>query len=460
MLSLQITDFHAPDVLSPNAITHVIDRHGGTGQVVTARDMLSGLDAEGLALLRRSDHRHRQNGTPRFLCAFCGDPVHVRVRSVAASGRVDGGRAGFVHDPRLVPRDCPFACTSKTSSPDTIDALRFNGRQEGARHKLLKNRLCDMLNADPRVRFAESERLVTGIGADGRATWRRPDVLVVTVDGRRLAFDLQIAAPLLTTIDGRERYYSTQGIAWHWIVDADQPQRLSLQGFQDLILPQASRVLGFNEEIATQAQQDNQSRFHLLHVQETEDHRRFRVTSRMIGLDMAFGLAGFPAGGPPPVATDLRALALRQTLRSGDARRAARIFDLLAAGCGTPDWTAAQRDHVPDAITTLATLLTGRKADASGFPDTAVNAIVNNFLRPDLSGQHPNLVNRSWAFAIAQVDAANPQVRQRIDHPRTKTRALLTAALAESAANPALSQRLRATWFPLLVRLFSRLQAQ
>ncbi|WP_375554213.1 hypothetical protein [Roseovarius mucosus] len=459
MHSLQITDFHSPDILTPNTITHVIDRRDGTSSVVTARDMLSGLDAEGLALLRRSDHRHRQDGSPQFLCAFCGDPVHVRVRSVASSGHVDGRRAGFVHDPRPVPRDCPFASTSKASSPDAIDAIRFNGRQEGARHKQLKTRLCEMLLADKRIKFAECEVLVTGIGADGRATWRRPDVLTVTTDGRRLAFDVQIAAPLLTTIDGRERFYAAQGIAWHWIVDADQPRLLTLQGFQDLILPQASRVLGFNEQITTQAQQDNQSRFHLLHVQEDNDHRHFRVTTRLIGLEMALGLAGFPAGGPPPVATDLRALALRRDLRSGNDIRAARIFDLLAASCGTPDWTAARCDHVPEAITTLATLITGRKADASRFPDEAVSAIVNNFLRPDLSGQNSNLVNRSWAFAIAQIEDADPQVRQRIDQPRTKTRALLDAALSESAADPALSQRLHCTWSPLLQRLFPRLKA-
>lgn len=174
---------------------------------------------------------------------------------------------------------------------------------------------------------------------------------------------------------------------------------------------------------------------------------------------MALGLAGFPAGGPPPVATDLRALALRRDLRTGSDIRAARIFDLLAAGCGTPDWTAAQRDHVPEAITTLATLLTGRKADASGFPDEAVSAIVNNFLRPDLSGQNSNHTNRSWAFAIAQIEDADPQVRQRIDRPKTKTRALLDAALAESAADPALSLRLRFTWSPLLRRLFPRLKS-
>lgn len=226
------TVFNFPDSLSQKAITHVIDQRDGMGSVVTARDMLSGLDAEGLALLRRSDHRQRQNGSPLFLCAFCNDPVHVRVRSVAASGRVDGSRASFVHDPRPVPRDCPFASTGNTSSPDALDAIRFNGRQEGVRHRLLKTRLCEMLCSDPRIASAECEVLVTGIGPDGRTTWRRPDVLTVTTDGRHLAFDLQIAAPLLTTIDGRERFYASQGIAWHWIVDADQPRRLTLQGFE------------------------------------------------------------------------------------------------------------------------------------------------------------------------------------------------------------------------------------
>ena len=230
-------DTHSSNTMTTNSITHVIDQQGDDLTPLVARDVLNALDAEQLALLRRSDYSHRQTGTSRFLCGFCKQPVHVRVASAAESGCVGGHRAVFVHDPRPVPRDCPFGSLGNPSSAGEIDAVRFNGRQEGARHKRLKTLLCQMLSADPNIATAECEVLVTGISADGRAVWRRPDVLAVTTDGRRLAFDMQIGSPLLTTIDGRERFYAAQGVAWHWIVDANQCERLHLQGFQDLIMP-------------------------------------------------------------------------------------------------------------------------------------------------------------------------------------------------------------------------------
>ncbi|SEO19995.1 hypothetical protein SAMN05216227_10604 [Pseudorhodobacter antarcticus] len=51
-------------------------------------------------------------------------------------------------------------------------------------------------------------------------------------DGRRLAIDVQIAEPLIHTIDGREQFYAVEGIAWHWAVDAGQPALLQLRGFR------------------------------------------------------------------------------------------------------------------------------------------------------------------------------------------------------------------------------------
>jgi site-specific DNA recombinase len=62
-------------------------------------------------------------------------------------------------------------------------------------------------------------------------------------DGRQLAFDLQIAPPLLTTIQAGEGFYRRAHIAWHWIVDAGQPMRLWRQGFQDVVLPQVLHAL-------------------------------------------------------------------------------------------------------------------------------------------------------------------------------------------------------------------------
>lgn len=438
----------SPNTIAKNSITHVIDQHSKDSAPRVAQDILSALDAEQLALLRRSDYNKRQTGTPRFLCGCCKEPVHVRVTSVEDSGYVDGRRAAFVHDPRPVPRDCPFGSLGNPSSAGEIDAARFNGRQEGARHKRLKTLLCDMLSADPNIATAECEVLVTGLGADGRAVWRRPDVLAVTTDGRCLAFDVQIASPLLTTIDGRERFYAAQGIAWHWIVDANQPERLHLQGFQDLIMPQACQVLGFNKEIAGLAKTDNQSRFHLLHMTEKNDGRSFKVKSKKIGLSSALSLAGFPIGGPPPYAGDLRALGFFRAIYKGDLTRAGQIYNLLTAHCAAPDWAHAQQDAIPDGIKIL--LLSASNRDLK----EAEAAICAFFCADAAQLGSPALSH--WAFVIATAATCDPTLRAQIARLSPSTRALLATALREVAPNPTSARQFRATWSAVLRRLFPR----
>lgn len=224
------------DILPTNQIVEVIDTLADGDVIVDAKGFLNALDAEGLALLRRTTHHQRREGNPRFLCGFCKHPLHIRVMSVAGSGVLGGRRAHFVHDPRTENRDCPFGHFADGSSPAEIDGVRFAGRQEGARHRFLKSALRNMLLADPHIATADCEVLVTGLTPDKKPTWRRPDVSAMTIDGRQIAFDVQLASPLIHTIDGRESFYARQGIAWHWIVDVDQLARLQRQGFQDLIL--------------------------------------------------------------------------------------------------------------------------------------------------------------------------------------------------------------------------------
>jgi hypothetical protein len=437
---------------------HIIDRDI-PGTSIAAGPFLAGLDATGLATLRRTDFRMRRVGQSRFLCACCMDPVHIRVTSVAESGHTGGHRATFVHDPRTEPRDCIFASAETYSSPDAIDGRRFAGRAEGQRHLHLKNRLCQMLRADPTIASAEVEVLVTGKSPDGAPIWRRPDVLATTKNGHRIAFDLQIASPLMHTIEGREAFYAANQTAWMWVVDAAQPERLRRQGMQDLILPHAGRVLGFDDEIADLAQTDGRSRFHLLHVLETHDRRHFSISSKEIGLPMAFTLAGFPSGGAPVIARDLRTMACFAALQCGDDRQIYQAFDFLATGSGAPSWSAGQSDHVQELIATLASLIMGRNIGMPTFGDHDVAGIVEHFLRPDRKHGAPNPCRRLWAPLIAKAETFSPRVGQYIDHPDTRTRRLLDAALAETAHAPEEFQRRAARWMPLLRRLFPRLDA-
>jgi hypothetical protein len=441
---------------SATSIAHIVDTSCSDAPIA-AGPFLAGLDATGLATLRRTDHRLRRLGESRFRCACCGGPVHIRVTSVAASGHAGGRRATFVHDPRLEPRECIFASAETYSSPNAIDGRRFSSQAEGQRHLHLKTRLCQMLAADPNIAHAEVEALVTGKSPDGTASWRRPDVLAVTTDGRRIALDLQIAPPLLHTIEGREAFYARQQIAWLWIVDAAQPERLRRQGMQDIILPQAGRILGFDDEIADLAQIDGRSRFHLLHVLETYDRRHFSINSKEIGLQAAFALAGFPSGGAPVIARDLRTMACFSALQHGDDGEIFRAFDFLAAGCGAPSWTMAQADHVPELISTLASLVFGRNIGVVHFAEDDVTGIVEYFLRPDNKLVAPDARRRFWAPLIAQAASFGPEISRHLDLPGTRTRSLLNAALAETARAPEEFQRRTARWMPLLHRMFPRL---
>ncbi len=450
MSKSMMTAFSPEHLSGSTGITHIIDQQSGSARVA-AHALLDNLDAEGLALLRRTDHRLRRENTPRFLCGYCKTPVHIRVMSVDESGCVGGRRACFVHDPRPTPRDCPFGNFADQSSPAMIDGARFNGRQEGARHRFLKASLCHMLRTDPQIATADCEVLITGTGPDGRATWRRPDVLAVTTDGRRIAFDVQIAPPLLATIDGRERFYAAQETAWHWVVDTDQPERLKLQGMQDLILPQGRRVIGFNEEIAALAKKDTQIRFNLLHVTETNDLHYFKVARRIIGLDQALLLAGRPTRGPARIASDFRAIAFFESLHRGEITRAARIFDLISAADGFPDWNTARRDHLPDILLVLVALGFGRKT-------SAIEAKIRIFLTAVPAKYGPRFAPREWAFLIPKIAATDKQVASRIIHCAPDLRVLLDTAMTEITAEPETSALLWAKWKPLLHRLFPRLK--
>ena len=433
-------------------IGHVEDgRPGQCGTIRTAAEVLDLLDARELTLLRRLEFTSRESGRPLFHCAVCGSPVHSRVLSAIATEMTGGRRAYFVHDPRGAARFCPCGNLSDGKSAAMIDAQRFAGRQEGRRHAALKFDLMDALQRDPAFSDVGVEQIVRDRGA-----WRKPDVLAETEYGR-IGFDIQLAPPLLDSIVGRQRFYAAADVGHLWIVDASNPDCLNKQGFQDVVMPQGGVVLGFDEQSAAVTAESGELTMHLLNVSEDSDRRRFIVSSELIGRGLILELAGLRSPSAPPVARDLRAATLFCALREGDQRKLATSFATIAAGCGVQDIAEAKDDGVFGVIATLATLITGRKADTSGFADGAVNAVVNHFLRPEQAGMRPNHVHRGWAPVLARA-AFHPSVRFWIDKRGTKTRGLLNAALAEAAIEPEFTHQLTHDWLPVLHRLFPGLR--
>ena len=213
-------------------------------------------------------------------------------------------------------------------------------------------------------------------------------------------------------------------------------------------MPQACRVLGFNEEIAALAKTDTQSLFHLLHVIEAKDGRSFKVRSRKIGLGSVLSLAGFPDAGPPAHAGDLRALGFFKAIYEDDLPRAGQIYDLLTAYFSAPDWSQAQQDAVPQGTKILLLLTSDRDL-------TEADAAICAFFRTD--GPQPSSSARSqWAFVIASAATQDPTLRAKVSRLPATTRALLTGALREIAQNPTPARQFRATWSAVLRRLFPR----
>ena len=441
-----VSIFHHPVL---RGIARVEDgRSGSGGAVRTADAVLDPLDAAGLVRLRHAEFEARRNGGPLFHCALCQGPVHSRVKGVLAAGVTGGRRAFFVHDPRPAARYCPAGTLSDGNSPAMIDALRFNGRQEGKRHAMLKTALMTALQQDPLFEDVAVEQIVR----DGNGGWRKPDVLATTPWGK-IGFDVQLVPPLLDCILGRQRFYAGAGIGHLWVVDGANPDGLIQQGFLDVVMAQGGVVMGFDEAAASLSHNSGTLILHLVSLTEDADQHQFTAASEPIGRHIVLDFAGLRSTTAMPMARDLRAASFFTALRTGDTKGRAAILSTLSSGCGNPDTAAAEADGIFGVVATLATLVTGRKADASGFADSAVNAVVNHFLRSEQPGMRPNDVHRAWAPVLARA-AFHPAVMPRIDKPGTRTRPLLDAALGEVSLAPVLSQRLIRDWLPLLDRLF------
>lgn len=431
-------------------ITHVTDLRDPKRPIIAVDPLLTGLDAEGLALLRRADHTARLDGSALFLCAACDEPVHIRVLSVAEAGITDGRRAYFVHDPRDEARTCPCSDLHGTGlSAKQVDGARFSGRQEGRRHAHLKVQLCQMLLEHPLVADAACEVLVRGADEAGKPAWRKPDVMAWLLDGRQIAFDLQIARPLLTTVEGREAFYARENIGWHWIVDAQQPERLSYQGFQDFVLPQGGLVLGFQDTQMRGKIIEKAAHFSLLKMAENAQQTKFLTHRRQIDLETVMALAGYPAGGPPHFATDLRSIGLIRALRRPDRRNAEAMFNMISRSCGTPNWRQAEADCLPEVLRLMADILSGSRPF---HPQIDIDQAVQRFT--DLFGPTDAefIPVMLWSTPVALALRTRPKLLRALRN--TAVRPSLNAAMARSGQHPEALFALLTRWRPLLDRLF------
>lgn len=391
-----------------------------------ADQMLDPLDAQGVALARRRS----------YLCAHCGAPVRIRVRSVASCQDTSGRRAHFAHA-----EGTGAGCPATSEACDTVgqvQAKRFNGKQEGARHLFLKTSLSSAIIFDSRFQSAACELSVRA----ANNALRRPDVLAISRHGP-VAFDVQLSAPLIDTIYGRDTFYDPAWLPHAWIVDGNALKKLNLQGFQDLAAAQGGCILAWDEDCEVRTRRDQSL---TMKVVKALDHGTgISAAFTFASGDCLTDLIGLHTS-PPAMATDLHAQACFDAVTARNPSLLADLYNMRVAPEDRISPSEFMCSGMLPLLGALMTLSRGAVSDGSAHHPDAIGAVVNNALNLDRKDKRFR-----WALVIATAIGL-PQAALSRPKLGPKTPNVIERALA--ATNKEELQALLHVWEPVLRRLF------
>ena len=107
-------------------------------------------------------------------------------------------------------------CLARTRgelSQEEIDARRYNGVKESARHLQMKEWVAQCLAADPRFTDVATEKRWSGTLT---AEWRKPDVRAI-YRGIPVVFEIQLSTTYVNVIAERREFYLQEGGLLIWI---------------------------------------------------------------------------------------------------------------------------------------------------------------------------------------------------------------------------------------------------
>ncbi|WP_305250130.1 hypothetical protein [Pseudotabrizicola sp.] len=386
--------------------------------------ILNSASAEALALMRFLPHS----------CGHCGGRVNLRVQSVGTSGTTGGLRAYFAHavDEGV---GCP-AVTQDACRADEIGATMFGGKQEGPRHRQMKDMMLAAAAADAAVTFAQAEVYLT-YGNAGR----RPDV-VVGINDQLVCCDIQLAPPPRITISGRTAFYEPACFRHAWVLDGAALDRVNLQPFQDLLWRQGGRTLAFDEECLEKSVSSKALTFKLVTI--TDEGNLITTAWHWVqGDDLLACLGMSPTD--TGTAKDFLSQAFLAALASTDRADLQRWYEAVGPDLGLSDWNAFRVDGLRPLLGALASVLASEVRDGSARRPSEVTAVVHNALTTGLSdGRH------LWAPIITMA------MKRRAELPNAVGFGLKTAAMIDRASrchDPAEFNRRIDVWRPLLLRL-------
>lgn len=190
--------------------------------------------------LRASVTRARKEVKELLLCGDCRGTVYPREST--------NGRRHFYHFGQ-VPPNCIWAGAHGKNSR-AIDAEKFHGNQESARHKQLKSMLCQILaltQSDSSTDITQ-ERYTKGKNKD----YAYPDVFFSGFLDNPTIFELQLATTQLPTITRREDFYLENQMTLTWLIDSSNPH-LDKRTFKDIYLRNDGQIFGLDEETLQQS---------------------------------------------------------------------------------------------------------------------------------------------------------------------------------------------------------------
>lgn len=153
--------------------------------------------------------------SPWLACELCGAAVQL----VCHTDR----KYYFRHMPEQENRGCPVNTKNKLT-PDQILAAKYNGAKESYAHQHLKEIVRDSIIADPNFSSPRLEKIWRSSNFLERASWRKPDVQV-EMNGRKLAFEIQLSTTFLSVIVERREFYRAEGGSLIWVFQSFDPSQ-------------------------------------------------------------------------------------------------------------------------------------------------------------------------------------------------------------------------------------------
>jgi hypothetical protein len=174
-----------------------------TGRFVNALDII-GSDRDALLRQYKSIRIAHALGRDTYLCAACSVPVYM----VSAPDREHFFFRHYSED-----GNCPWITRGQLSE-DQINALRYQGQRESARHIRIKEFVAESLRGD----LFFSEPVIEGAwkGKSGKE-YRRPDVRARYRNNLDIAFEVQLSTTFARVMAEREVFYKTEGGLLLWI---------------------------------------------------------------------------------------------------------------------------------------------------------------------------------------------------------------------------------------------------